>query len=191
MERGIRLRMRHEDEVVSLIVHARRAVLVINPVEAVHQAAHFARLHNEVERMLDRDPDVTRDRHRREGAGQLLSAERRLAWPKESRARLGGSGPAQGVPLPVAVGIPEHAVVGALHDQAGVPAVVEDADLGRIGDAIRRKHARRAPREPERGGNRERAAWTALPPTASITRKEWNHARLIDLLERVSALSGA
>jgi hypothetical protein len=161
VEHRVGLGMRHEHEMVGLVRDAPGAVLVKDPVEALHQAADVARLHGEVERILDPDANLARDRRRRERTGQLHSAQRGLARPEESRASLGGPGPAQGVPVPVAIGIPEHAVVGDLHDQAGGAAVVEDANLGRIGDGLRREYGRRARREPKGHGDGEGAAWAA------------------------------
>ena len=153
--------MGHEHEMRGVVVNAPGAVLVKDPVEAFHQAADVAHVHGEVERLLDRDADLARHRRRRERTGQLHSAQRGLARPEHGGARLGGSGPAQGVPVPIAVGIPEHAAVGDLHDQAGGPAVVEDAGLDGIGDLLRREHGRRARREPEGRGDGEGAAWAA------------------------------
>lgn len=165
--------MGDEHEMVGLVVDAPGAVLLKDPVEAIHQAADVARVHGEVERILDPDADLARNRRRRERTGQLHPAQRGLAPPEESRASLGGSCPAQGVPVPVAVGIPEYAPAGDLHDQAGGPAVVEDAGVDGIGDARRRVHGRRARREPKWGCNRERTARPkpALPQSSCSTRE--------------------
>jgi hypothetical protein len=51
--------MRHEHEVVGLVVDARSAVLEKDPVEAIHEAADVARVHGEVQRMLDRHPNLS------------------------------------------------------------------------------------------------------------------------------------
>ena len=82
VEDRVRLRMGHEHQVVGLVVDPLGEVRVVDPVEAIHEAADVARVDGEVERMLDRHPDLARDRARREGAGQLLAAERGLGSPR-------------------------------------------------------------------------------------------------------------
>jgi hypothetical protein len=112
--------------------------------------------------MLDRNPDLALDRRGREGAGQLLAAERGLARPEKSRGPFERSGLPERVPLPVTVRIPAHAVARDLEDQAGVVAMIEDADLDRIDHVLWREHGVRAGAQQQGRGEGESAKSAAV-----------------------------
>ena len=179
VEDPVRLRIGHEHEIVGLIIDPLGAVLIVNSVQAIDEAADVACVHGEVEGLLDRHQDLARDRARRERTGQLLAAERRLGRPQQGRAAFGRPGLLQRVPFPVAVRIPEHAIARGLYYQAGVVAVVEHTDLGGVGNVLRRNHDGRTTREPKRRGDGKGEACVPLRGHGPIRSKSIERALIL------------